>query len=484
MPLQLTFHKLRKLDDKPKPEIVGYGKILQCLHKSPESVRVLSYNHMSPIELYTNLLLDNPKINYTKSCLSYVKYLKDIGDQINEHPQSELIINMFGVNARESWQLVQSKEHLLEIAINDGIFWEFISWDCPFVITLLNCIQNNDSESLVEYIHLYDCLQANIGIYIFEYLVRYAYDFRRLKIIETIIQEFVPLLLSNEIKHAMGDCLASLMKYFTENQKNGNPRMIIRENADMVKLVEILESLFPDIYTYFQIDWSGYLFYLVKNENTDKIVEFASKLKKPYTSLDYEIVIYALFKKLDAIASILLTGFDWNDRRNELEKARLNDLSKPDLEKMVYYLLTNIENTNISIGAGFDPSSVCYAGKIMKQSHQGINMLYQQYEKRFHMTIYLKSLDTRTGVMQKWSEKINDHSGHHLQSIINDLEQNMQLRNALEANLKAKLNRSIRTVNKHHKNDDRMPILIHQLMDSCGIMYKCEQYDNPDVKVV
>jgi hypothetical protein len=290
--------------------------------------------------------------------------------------------------------------------------------------------------------------------------------------------------MQDDVNHIIGDCLASLMKYFTDNQANYNPRCVIMDDADMIKLVDILEICFPDIYKYFQIEWSGYLFHLVQHENTDKIVELASKLEKPYTLPDYEIVIYAMCKKMDAIVSILLTGFDWNDRRDELDKARLSDLSKPDLEKMVYYLLQNIENSNAPVESGFDPSSVCFGGKMIKESHHGINSMYNVYEKRFHLNVYLKSVDVRSAIMEKWCNKIGEDPSMQFQSVFNDLQNNMEFRNSMEKVLITKLNHSLKAIDSYHDSHDKMPLLIHQFINNCQIMYKYEQYDDPSVKVV
>lgn len=484
MPYQLSMNKLRNLNDTPVPELIGYRKIIQCLNKTPTRVKEMTYNNMAPVELYTNLLLDNPKINYCKSFLEYVKYLKTIIDEVKSSVNGQHKIQLFGLEPHESWKSLSCRDHLLEIAVKDGLFWEFISWDCPFVITLLISIQNNDIDTLLEYIKFYECIESEHAIYIFEYLVKYAYDFRRLGMIEQIIYEFLPYLMRDDINHMIGDCLGSLMKYFSENYINYNPRNVITDDADIVKLIDILEICFPDIYKYFQIEWSGYLYQLVRLENTDKIMELASKMEKPYFLLDYEIVIYAMSKNMDAIVSILLTGFEWNDNRDTEDKKRFEDLNKSELEKIVYYLLQNIENSQNPIETGFDPSSVCFSGKLAKESHRGINTIYNKYEKRFHMNVYLKSVDTRGTIMEKWCGQTGVKPEAHYQSVFNDMHENMDFRNALEKVLIKKLNFSLLAIDSFHETHNNIQLLIHQFANNCQIMYKYEQYNDPNVKVV
>lgn len=484
MASQVIMSKLRRLDNETQPDTIGYRKIVQSLNRAPDVIKRLSYNHMTPYELYSNILLDNPKINFCESFLEYLNYLRSIIDEVSDHPNGEKIINIFGLLPKNNWKSLSQRDHLLDIAVADNLFWEFISWDCPFVITLLVSIQNNDSTSLMNYIDFYECLDAESGVAIFEYLVKYAFDFRRIGMIEDIINKFMPLLKKDDVKHMINDKLAILMDYFTENYRNFNPRIIVDMDADFSKLVEILEKCFPDIYSYIQINWSGYLYYLVRRDDSDSIMELAGKLKPPYMYLDYEIVIYAMSRNMDALVTILLSGFDWNDTRDKKDKDRFSDMTKGELEKVVYYLLQNIENSNSTIESGFNPSSVCYNGRMTKTTYNGINYIYTMHDKRFHTNVYLKSVDARKAIMEKWCQKANIDPHEQVHSVFNDLEQNIEFRKEIEKILVNKLNRTLKSIDKYHNETEDIPDLICQFITNSQLLYQYEQYERPDVKVI
>jgi hypothetical protein len=487
MPWSLsTSLKVEKLKntDEIKPQPIGHKKIVQLLERLPPKLKLTTLNYMSASELFTSLLVDNPKVNFSRSFLEYAKYLRSIIGDLSSNPNSEDIIRIFGLDVMKNWNSIDSREHLLEIATDDGIFWEYITWDCPFVVGMLASIQNNDIDTLLGYIDFYKCTDAGCATYIYEYLIRYAFDYRRLSMIQSIMQAFLPYLFKPDVVHTLGDNIASLMKYFSENYKNYSFRNIINDDAEFTKIVEILETCFPDVHKYFQIDWTSYAYHLVKTDDMDKLVELASKLEPPYQALDYEIVIYSIAKKKDAITTVLLSGFEWNDRRDDMDKSRFTDYSKPELEKIISYLMQNMDNSRTRIEAGFDPSFAGFKGKLFKESDTGVNQIYDMHEKRFHMNIYFKSLMARQTVMGKWCNKTGSEPQELFQCMFNDVNERMEFNNGLEKQMVHKLNRSLASINKYHQPHSNVPILIEEFISMCQVMYQFQQYNSDKIDVI
>jgi hypothetical protein len=483
--LSLDLRKVRRFDETYKnPEPAGHGKLVSALNKLPSMLRYTTVNYMSPSDVFTNLLLDNPKVNFLGVYLEYIKYLRTIIDDVRKTSGGLTTIEIFGLDSSINWKVLDLKSHLVEISNKNGTFWEFISWDCPFVISILSAIQNNDAVILKDLIDFYDCTSSECATYIFEHLIRYAFDFRRLSLISIIIDAFSSHLFSDQHMHKIGDCLASLMVYFSENFKNYSFRNIINDDAEFVTLISILENTFPELYSYFQINWTGYVYHLVKQNNLDKLVELASKLNLPYTQLDYEVVVYATAKNKDAIVTVLLTGFEWNDRRDDMDKSRFTEISKPELEKMLCYMFDNMNNRRANIEAGFDPSFVCYKGKGMKESQNGINEIYNMHEKRFHLNIYLKALSARQLVMSEWCHKTGADPAQFFQSIYNDVQERQDFNNGIEKIMVSKMNRCLASIDRFHEAHGNMAILIDEYVSNSQVMYHCEQHNDPDVKVL
>lgn len=466
------------------PEPVGHKKIVLLMQRLSPKFKMNTFNYMTASELFTNLLVDNPKVNFSSSFLEYAKHLKGIIDDVKANHGGEDVIRIFGLNALENWGSIDARLHLLDIASDSGIFWEYVVWDCPFVIGMLASIQNNDDKTLMDYITFYRCLEPECAIYIYEHLIRYAFDYRRLSMIGTIITAFTPYLMREDIIHKMGDLTASLMKYFSENYRTMNFRAVVDDDADFVKTVEILESYFPDFYKYFQIDWTSYMYYLVKTDNMDKLVELASKLEHPYQLPEYEIVLYSIAKKKDGITAVLLNGFEWHDRRDDLEKSRFKDYKRHDLEKLLCYLLQNMENSKSKIEAGFDPSFTGLKNRMYRESESGLNQIYNMHEKRFHMNIYVKSISARQFVMGEWCGRTNEPPESVFQCIFNDVNERADFNEGIEKQIITKLNRSLKSINRYHQIHTDVPVLIDEFMGMCQVMYQFQQYENNDVKVI
>lgn len=466
------------------PEPVGHKKIVLLSQRLSPKFKVNTFNYMSAIELFTNLLVDNPKVNFSNSFLEYAKYLQNIIPDIKANHGGEDVIRIFGLNALQNWASIDARLHLLEIANDSGIFWEYVVWDCPFVIGMLASIQNNDDKTLMDYIAFYHCTEPECALYIYEHLIRYAFDYRRLSMIGAIITAFMPHLMKEGVIHKMGDLTASLMKYFSENYRTMTFRAVVDDDADFIKTVQIMESYFPDFYKYFQIDWTSYIYHLVKNDNMDKLVELASKLEHPYQLPDYEIVVYSIAKQKDGITAVLLNGFEWKDRRNEMDKNRFKDYKRDDLEKLLWYFLQNIENGKTKIEAGFDPSFPGVRNGMFRESEQGINEIYNMHEKRFHMNVYVKSISARQYVMGQWCGKTHEAPESVFQCIFNDINERAEFNEGIEKHIITKLNRSLKSINKYYECHGNVPMLIDDFMGMCQVMYQFQQYENNDVKVI
>lgn len=473
---KLEINKLRHSQDII-PEPVGHKKVVLLMKRLPPKFKMNTFNYMSPIEIFTNLLVDNPTVNFSSSFLEYAKYLKTVETDIKKD-DNDNIIKLFGLNVMDNWEMIDSNSHLLEIANETGVFWEYIVWDCPFMIGLLASIQNNDNKTLVDYIDFYKCTEPECMLYLYENLIKYAFNFRRLTIIQTIIDTFMPYLVKDNISYKIPDLVASLIKYFTENYRKFSFREIIDDNANLVKTIEILETAFPELYNYFQINWTPYLYHLVKTDNVDKIVNLATNLKQEYQALDYEIVIYSIAKNKEGITTLLLNCFNWNDRRETIDMNRFSDYNKEELEKMVWYFLQNIENSKNCIEDGFDSAFTSVRGNFFKQNEVGINQIYGVHEKRFHMNIYVKAITARQYVVDKWCHKTDEPPNTILQCMFNDVSDRAEFNTNIERQIINKLNRSLMTINQCHRAHMNLPILINEFVSLCQIMYKFEQYDS------
>jgi hypothetical protein len=482
----LTLRKRRQpeLDHPPKADPAGYRHIIETISVMPDTMRNMVFNYMVPSDIYANLLMDNPKVNLTKIFLEYLHYLREHIDDVRESNAGPNIIKIFGLDPANNWTSLNCREHLINISADQGIFMEYISWDCPFVITLMTSIQNNDGETLQKYIEFYHCIEAECSMYIFEFLVKYAFDFRRILIIGDIINAYKPLFCGNNMSGKLNDTMAVLMDYFVDNYGYYNSNNMVNEQVDFVKLIELLENNVPDLYKYYQVNWTGYAYYLVKHNNISKLMELANHLEEPYMALDYEIIVYALIKQKEGCLCVLLSGFKWNDRRDDMDKARFNDLTKTDLEKMLWYVLQNIENQDINPEKGFDPSFVGYPLKINKPNQSGIRNIYRVGEKRFHMSIYLKSMLSRQMVMLKWCNDVNENPNAHGQNFANDIQERLHFNDSIRKFMVRKLNKAIKGINRYHTEHNNLSELVEQYTEIADVMfYQCQYYD-PDIAVI
>lgn len=449
----------------------GYRYFTNMLKTMPNEMKHQILNRMNPGELYCYLLLDNPKIGFVKIFYNYLLYLRDNIETVQKIPGGLDKIVIFGLDSDKSWQQINCREHLVDISAENNLFWDYCIHNCPFVITLLIAIENDDVESLSKFINLYNCVLTSSRLTIFEMLVNYAYDFRRLNLIDVIIREFGSVVLNPDTTE-MNDIMGRLMHYFTENQLWVSLNNIVAESADFIKLVDILEANFGDrLYQFFQIDWSGYVYYLVKHDMLDKLIHIGSQLvNDQYMALDYEIVVYALHQNMDHLLAVLLTAFQWNDRRSDANKARLSDLPKAELEKMVWYLLQNMYNQNTNIEKGFDPS---FAGhmKMTKKSQASIGEIYGIHSKRFHMNVYLKSSLARQLVMEDWCQK----SGT-TQNLVESLDLDSQDKKNFHRNvgryLRHKLNRTLAQIDKYHVPKKSLFQLVEEFIEYSEMIYQ------------
>lgn len=479
----LSFNKERKKEDL-NPTPAGYRHIVSTICSMPERLRNITFSYMQPNDLYAHILMDNPKVNMTKVFYDYLVYLRDNIENIKKQRHGHLLITAFGLNANENWDSLARRSHLVDISTEKGIFFEYACWDCPFLIILLASIQNNDGETLEKYIEFYECITAECAFDIFEALIKYAFDFRRISIITNIVNAFSPLFMADEMFEKVNSSLSKLMNYFIENYNTLNFNNMINEPVDLVKLVELFELNFPQLYKYYQINWTGYAYYLVKDDNVSELMKLSNNLEEPYMALDYEVVIYALTKKKDGCLAVLFNGFKWNDRRDDADKARLSDLSKSDLEKMVYYLVQNVDNQQSNIEKGFDPSFVGFANKFIKQTQSGVWEVYDRYEKRFHMNVYLRSIKARQIVMMKWCDNMNENPNNVFQSIFNDMEEKHTFNENVSKIMISKLNKALKGIDKYHQSHNNIPALVHQYSDVSGMIFHQNQFDDPDVKIV
>jgi len=482
--IMLTLKKRRQNDDQVMPDSAGYRNIIETMSAMPETVRNIAFNYMTPPDLYAHLLMDNPKINITKLFLDYLHYLKNNIGVIRARPNGENIIMAFGLNVTENWKRLDNRSHLVNISNDMGLFLEYACWDCPFLVTMLATIQNNDGPTLIKYIEFYRCLEAECAIQLFECLVKYAFDFRRMTLISNIITAFSPLFSSSTMFEQLNASLSKLMTYFTENYKSYNYNSIVNEPVDFIKLVQLLENSFPLLYNYYQINWTGYAYHLVKHNDVSELMKLSNNLTEPYMALDYEVVVYALVKQKEGCLAILLSGFKWNDRRDEVDKARLSDLSKSDLEKMLYYVLQNMKTQQVEPEKGFDPSFTGYHHKFIKQSQTGIRDIYQVGEKRFHMNIYLKAMMVRQMVMIKWCNDMGENPSSLVQSIYNDIQERSAFNENIIKFMTKKLNQAIKGIDNEHISHDNVPELVAQFSDYSGMMFHQSQFEDPDIDVV
>lgn len=484
-----AIHKIRQevLDKEVSNSPLNAKYITQLLSDMPPKLKIMIMNYMTPADIYASLLLDNPKNNFNAVLYDYLKYLKDNIEQLKKHKFTSDMIPIFGLNPVETWKDIDSRSHLVNIAAEKGIFWEYIIWDAPFVMTMLIAIENSDGKTLRNLIDFYECPRAECGFYLMEFLLKYAFDLGRIPILVDIFEAFTLLIGVEENFERLNSTMAVVMDYFIENHDGINVNNLVNDSVDLVNLVTTIEKYFGEnLFKFYSINWTGYVYYLVKNENDDELLRIGTNLDDPYTELDYEIIIYAIVNKKYKALNILLKEYKWNDRRDDLDKAFFSDFSKAQLEKIVWYLLQNIDNQkHFMLERGFDPSSKCYPMSFYKPSREGIQRIYQPHDKRHHMTIYHHALATRQFIMEEWCSKINGDAQEMCQGLYNDLESRRSFNNGIIQFLICKLNMAISNLNARHVEIDNVDELIHEYTEITGMMYHGNQYNSGSgIKVV
>jgi hypothetical protein len=485
----MSIHKIRQpgLDTEISPSPLNAKYITQLLSNMPSRMKFMIMNYMTPADIYASLLLDNPKNNFNEVLYDYLKYLKENIEHLKKQRHTSDMIPIFGLNPQETWKDIDSRSHLVNIAAEKGIFWEYIIWDAPFVMTMLIAIENSDGKTLRNLIDFYECPYAECAFYLMEFLLKYAYDLGRIPMLIDIFEAFTLLIGVEQNFERLNSTMGAVMDYFIENHDGINVNNLVNDDVDLVNLVTTIEKYFGEnLFKFYSINWTGYVYYLVKRENNDELYRVGQNLNEPYTELDYEVIIYAIVNKKYRALNILLKEFRWNDRRDDLDKAFFGDFSKSQLEKIVWYLLQNIENQkHFMLERGFDPSSKCYPMQFYKPSREGVQRIYQAQDKRHHMTIYHRALETRQYIMEEWCSKINGNAQEMCQGLCNDLESRRGFNNGIIQFLIYKLNMAISNLNIHHVNIDNVDELIREYTELTGMMYHGNQYaSGSGIKVV
>lgn len=385
--------------------LLSTNMIAKELSQLPKEHAFLILKNIDATTLMSCLLVDNPSCNFVNMFYEFLIEMKKqphVPD--NKHHQ------MIGINAMEVWNRLMVSEHYVKIAVNEGIFWEFISADAPFTQCLLIAIETGDIELLFKFIIAFDCLENGLTLYIIEYIIKYAYNFRQFGIIEAILEVTKQNIVQDLTK--LGCMMRNLVDYFMSHNEFNSNFDIKHGSVNCISLINLLNNTLGNnmLFTLPEINWNKYLFHLIEFDVHDELKKVMDNMKKK-TGIRIDLLTYAIVNGKYAAQNILSSAkLDWVDTRNELENFRYSNLSYEELRLVMFNMVENMGA--IQAKARKEHSDGC-AELDHKSFHTDVRQLYyvrnqHQYHyggtivKRYHPSVFISSLHAKQIVIQQW----------------------------------------------------------------------------------
>lgn len=447
----ITFNKQLKTDygltDRLDPEL-STNMITHAFSQLPKEHAFMIMKNMSATTLITCLLLDNPSCRFINMFYDYLIEMKKIANEPNNE-----CYQMLGINAHEVWQNLLVKEHLLEIAVNEGMFWEYISANAPFTQCLLIAIENDDVELLFKFVMAFGCLETDMKFYIVEYLIKYAFNFRKFEIIEVILAAIKPIIKSNVKK--LGAMMHNLVDYIMSHPETNTIFDVKQGSVNCVALVNLLNNTLENnmLFTLPEINWNKYLYFLVKHDAHEELKKVMDNLKKK-TGIRIDLLTYAIVNEKFRVTDILRQAkLEWVDNRDEIQMLRYSNLSREELEQVLYNMVNNMASiqSKTQKKCSNTPSEFSHM-----TFHTDVRELYdmQKDDKRFHTSVYMRLCNAKHIVCRIFQSRTTSDEDKLFQLMAEELAPYQEAFEQISLNLHSQLTLMCRLIDKYNVPDE------------------------------